>query len=171
MAFDTYLNQAKGAHLDSDAADATPDSAADADDAIALIPIVFTKLAADAAAATVQAQTGIWYNPFTCSVRIDYATYLPVGTATANATNYATLTVQSLDGAAGTPVTIATRATDTVSTDDMAAATYWDLVLSATAANRVVAAGESISFGITKAASGIAVPAGLLILKAKKVSA
>lgn len=92
--------------------------------------------------------------------------YTPDAALTANATDYATITVahrRSSDYT--TSVGLAARATDTVTTDDMVAFTPWALTLDGTAANLEVNSGDILTFAIAKAASGVAVPAGVLTIE------
>lgn len=90
-------------------------------------------------------------------VKIESVQYLPQGTLTANATNFATLIVEKATGA-GAATTVASFATDTVTTDDLVALVAKTIPVTASAS--IVAAGQSVSFRITKTASGVAVPAG-----------
>ena len=124
------------------------------------------KEADDAAAATATTEY-----PFHLTTPADTGTvtavqFTPDSAVTANATNYATISVaRRATGAYGTGIAVASRATDTVTTDDMAAFTPWALTLSGTAANLEVANNDVFTIAIAKAASGVAVPAGVLTVE------
>jgi hypothetical protein len=90
--------------------------------------------------------------PFACRVVAAYAT-APVA-VTANATNYATFTASKRAAATGTETAIGVFATDTVTTDDMVA--FVPKTLTVTAADAVLAAGDTLCAKLTKAASGVA---------------
>jgi hypothetical protein len=86
------------------------------------------------------------------------------GGLTAHATNYASLIVSKRDGAGGAAAPITTFASDTVTTDDC---TQWvpkELFTSpyTTFTACLIPAGSVLTFQITKAASGVVVPGGVL---------
>jgi len=95
--------------------------------------------------------------------RIVSVEFVPDATLTAHDTNYATLTLNkgtagSLDAAA----TVTTKITG--GTGDWVADTPEALTLSSTEANLLVASGDNLNFDIAKASSGVAVPAGCLVV-------
>jgi len=98
------------------------------------------------------------------------AYFLTAGTVTAHGTNFTTLKLNKYDGAGGTATLVASRATDTVTTDDVAALVPWALVNSATAADLNLAAGNVLGVlgDITGGGSGVATPAGVLIVNYKE---
>lgn len=81
---------------------------------------------------------------------------VPEAALTANATNYRTFRVINKGQAGAGTTVVATFATDTVTTDDLAAFDEKVIPLSATAADLVVAAGDVLAADETVAASGIA---------------
>lgn len=87
---------------------------------------------------------------------VSAVTIVPEAAVTAHGTNYRTfrLVNKGQDGA-GTTV-VATFATDTVTTDDLAAFDEKTIPLSGTAANLVVAAGDVLAADETVAAAGVA---------------
>lgn len=91
--------------------------------------------------------------------------FLTAGTITADGTNYTTLALNKYDGAGGSATIVASRATDTVTTDDVAAGVPWALTLSGTAANLDVDAGEVLGVTGVKASAGVAVPAGIIVVE------
>ena len=108
--------------------------------------------------------TVIYLDRFDRDITITAASFLTAGTITADATNYTTLKLNVYDGAGGAATLAASRATDTVTTDDVAAGVPWALVNSGTAANLNVDSGEVIGVVGTKAAAGVTVPAGKLVV-------
>lgn len=85
----------------------------------------------------------------------------PNSTLTANDTNYKTVSLKKADGAAGSETTCASANTKTSGsggTGDWADKTAIALTLSATDANRNLAAGEHLLLDIAAAASGVATP-------------
>lgn len=83
-------------------------------------------------------------------------TITPEAAVTAHATNYRTFRVVNKGQAGAGTTVVATFATDTVSTDDLAAFDEKEIPLSGTAANLVVAEGDILAADETVAASGVA---------------
>ncbi len=112
--------------------------------------------ALDVAASTVQS---FGLDPVTdTDVKYDAVYFTPHAALTANDTDYATLSLV-YDAGPGTDVVVATRTTQiTGGSGDWVADT--PVALTITAANAVVPAGKNLMFKITKAGSGVAVPAG-----------
>lgn len=73
---------------------------------------------------------------------------------TANASNYGTATLYNRGTAGAGTTSVAARATDTVTTDDITAKVPWALVLSTTAADLEVAEDEALAFKWTEAGTG-----------------
>jgi len=94
---------------------------------------------------------------------VESATYVPDADVTANATNYATLTVEANDGAGGAFAAIATAIT--TASDDILNDTGTSFTL--TAPN--LEAGQIVQLAKTYAASGVAV-AGTLLLTLRRVA-
>lgn len=128
-------------------------------DAVAMIGqvhsdfFIFQKTAADATAADTVAETytGI-YLPFDCIVR--QVRISPIsGALTANATNYATLTVSSRNSAGTGLATVATYSSTTSSLSQGVA-----LAATLTTANVALTAGSTITWQQAKAGTGVVVP-------------
>lgn len=81
---------------------------------------------------------------------------VPEAAVVAHATNYRTFRVVNKGQAGSGSTVVATFATDTVTTDDLAAFDEKSIPLSGTAANLVVAAGDVLVADETVAASGVA---------------
>lgn len=135
--------------------DSTTENIQDEVDGMREFHVDYTKEAADAMAADVTAAK-YFFTAFR-DVQVVYAKFVSAGTATANATNFATIIVNKHDGAGGAATVSASGPTSTVS---IAAGVPFDLALSATLANIQLTAGNVLSFQITKAAAGVVVPAG-----------
>lgn len=80
---------------------------------------------------------------------------LPNSTLTADSSNYATLTIEKEDGAAGGKTTVATLATNVTSWATGVPAAF---TLSTTKANVLLDAGEVLSVKIVKSGTGVSVP-------------
>lgn len=87
-------------------------------------------------------------------------TFTPEAAVTAHASNYRTYKLVNKGQAGAGTTAIATFATDTVTTDDLAAFDEKTIPLSSTAADLVVAAGDILVWVETTAASGVASPGG-----------
>lgn len=95
--------------------------------------------------------------------------FMPSGTLTANDTNYATLSVAWRDGAGGGAQAVASQTTKiTGGSGDWAAFVAEDL---GTITNATVAPGAVLTFAQAKASSGVAVPAGALIVTVEPAAA
>jgi glutamine amidotransferase PdxT len=81
---------------------------------------------------------------------------VPEAALTANATNFRTFRVLNKGQSGSGSTVVATFATDTPTTDDLAAFDEKSIPLSGTAANLVVAAGDVLAADETVAASGVA---------------
>lgn len=91
------------------------------------------------------------------------AKYVPDGTATAHNTNYATMRVFSGAGnAAATTVVANVATTPSGAANSMAAGVPFALTLQSAAVD--IDAGETLAFDIVKAGTGVAVPAGHLVI-------
>ena len=84
------------------------------------------------------------------------ATIIPEAAVTAHATNYRTFRIVNKGQAGAGSTVVASFATDTVTTDDLAAFDEKSLALSGTAANLVVAEGDVLAADETVAAAGVA---------------
>lgn len=120
-------------------------------------PLVVT-VAGQATAATPDEFTGV-VAPF--SGRITRVQWIPKAAVTANATNFFTLNIRNR-GQAGVGTTVA--ATRAYSTTNSVAFAGEQFTLSGTPANLKVVAGDSLTVERTVAASGLAMPAGTVII-------
>ncbi len=122
------------------------------------------KDAADAAAATTTAANHFFENKTGRQLEVTSVTILPDGTVTANDTNYATITLEREDGAAGGKETVAVITTKiTGGSGDWAAGV--PVTLTITSANRFIDPDAVLSMKIAKAASGVAIPASVATVK------
>jgi hypothetical protein len=111
---------------------------------------------ADAAANTNTTATYFGHAP--CDTEVVEVKITPRGSLTAHSSNYATIKV--LQGT----TEIATLDTDTT---DWAAGTVVALTLTSTTADRDVAEDECVNYTITKAGTGVAVPACQIVVTAR----
>lgn len=124
------------------------------------------KEADDAAAATATTEYPFHLTGVNDTGTVTAVQFTPDSAVTANATNYATISVARRAVADySTGIAVASRATDTVTTDDMVAFTPWALTLSGTAANLEVADNDVFTVAIAKAASGVVIPAGVVTVE------
>jgi hypothetical protein len=132
--------------------------------------------AADGAASTATTNTFMFCNETPYPMYVLSASYVsPAGTITASATDYATISVLTDNGAAGTPAAAGQRSTTIAApgTGNVAAAIKADILTAGTitAANstaRVLVAGGILWFAIAKAGSGVVVPAGTITVTLAK---
>ena len=130
------------------------------------IVVTCEKAAVDAAAGDAT-NRNCWRNKTGMNVRLESAEYVPDAALTAHDTNFATVSV--LKGASAAVTTSAASKTTVIANGDWVADTPVALTLSATAANRVLAADDILCLDIAKAAAGVAVPAGVLVCKLRRV--
>lgn len=111
------------------------------------------QVAADAAAGTTTAETAIAY--FKTGQTVARLVIVPTGAATANDTNYATITVAKRDGAGGAATTIATLVTT------VAGGSWTAFVPKSMGAitSGALADGSVLTYTVAKAASGVQLPA------------
>ena len=83
---------------------------------------------------------------------------------TAHTANYGIATLTNKGTAGSGSDVVAVRATDTPTTDNIAANTPWALVLSTTQANLEVGAGECLCFSWTEAGTGQDLAGALLVI-------
>lgn len=96
--------------------------------------------------------------------KVTSAVYVPHAALTANDTNYGTVSLVYNDGIGGADVVVATmQTTITAGTGDWVA--FVNEPLTVTAANAVIPTGKQLAVKFTKTASGVAIPAGSLIVK------
>lgn len=108
---------------------------------------------AQGTAGTVQDQV-VGEAPFAGTV--SEVTIIPEAAVTAHATNYRTFRLVNKGQAGAGTTVVASFATDTVTTDDLAAFDEKSIPLSGTAANLTVAEGDVLAADETVAASGVA---------------
>jgi hypothetical protein len=118
-----------------------------------------TRHGTDAAANTNTTAAHFWRNKTGRAYQVKQVSILPDSTLTAHSSNYATITVEKENGAAGGKATVAELAT---TTDNFAAGVADELTLSSTAANLIVDDEAVLSYKIVKAGTGVAVPASLI---------
>lgn len=106
-------------------------------------------------AGTAAGETLVWYNDTGVDVAVRSALAISGISVTANATNYATFDLSKRDGAGGSATSIATFATDTVTTDDMVAFVPKTMTLTDSAV--VVPSGGVLTAKVTKAGTGVAI--------------
>jgi hypothetical protein len=129
--------------------------------------VCYYKDAADTAANANTADTYLFRVP-TGQAREIVSIYLvTAGTLAADNSNYATITVEKADGAAGSQTTVASLAT-TEAGGSWAAGTSKALTLSTTKANVLLDAGEVLSFKIDKSGTGVSVPITSLFVEMRK---
>jgi hypothetical protein len=92
------------------------------------------------------------------------AKWTPKAAVTADATNYFTVNLVNRVAGAGS-TSIATRA---YSATNSVAMTPEDMTLSATAANLLISSGDLISVSKTHAGTGLAMPAGLVVVYVRR---
>lgn len=129
--------------------------------------VAFSKSADDAMASTTTSET---YTGVLVPVksRLKSVKYVATtGGITANATTYATITVNKRDSAAANKLAVASFATDTVTTDDVTQGVPKEFDL--TTANIIIAAGSTITYEIAKASTGVVVRAGTVTLELEAV--
>ncbi len=115
----------------------------------------------------------VWTNPHSYPVKLARAVYNPDATLTANTSNYATVALQTDDGADGTPATAKVFTTSTVAgggSGNFVADTQVLFPASGdVAAALTVAAGANVFLSVAKAGAGILVPAGVLAFELYKL--
>jgi len=125
--------------------------------------VIFVKGAADAMAADTTASTAFWRAPRDCDViSADYNT---VGTVAAHASNGAGIVLNKADGAGGAATAIGTYSSLSGAQGAIASNVPAVIPISTTAATVRLAAGNVLTFQITKAASGQIVPAGQMAVR------
>lgn len=151
-----YLKQAQSGHITS----------IGAVDPIAVVSqahsedLSFDKTSADATAATTTSETftGV-YVPR--AAKLTAIVFVPTsGNLTANATNFATVTVSKRNASGASKTSVATLTTTVASSGDLTQGAGKACVLSSTAGALDLPAGSTFTFEIAKAASGVVVPAG-----------
>jgi hypothetical protein len=121
----------------------------------------YLKAAADGAAADVTAESTFFENNSGRERAITAIKYIPNAALTAHASNYATLLVDKrLASDYTTAVPVASLTTEITGSGDWVAFTPEELTLLLT----TLEDGALLTFEITKAASGVAVPAGQLVV-------
>lgn len=124
--------------------------------------------AQDAAAGTTTAETVVGCslvnpaNPAGTS-KILRAYYVPAAGVTAHDTDYATITVSKYTAAGASKTTLAQLTTVTAN-GDWTALVPKEITLTATLANRILEPGAAITYEIAKAASGVQLPAGKVVV-------
>ncbi len=123
----------------------------------------WTKSAVDAAAATATPESIFFVARGKGTVTA--IRFVPNALLTADNTNFATVTVRRRNADGSGAVTVASYVTN-VAGGSLVAFTPKALTLSGTAANLAYTAGQMLTVEITKAAAGVAVPQGVLVVDA-----
>lgn len=124
----------------------------------------------DAAASTATAETVVGFVPKAPGANASLAKtlrvyYLPAAALTADDTNYATITVSKYTAAGASKTTVATVTTTiTAGSGDWVAFVPEEITLSATAANLILESGAILTYEVSKAGTGVALPAGKLVV-------
>ena len=108
-------------------------------------------------AGTAQTETFAWQNNTGGNVRVISANAIAPIAVTANGSNYASFLLYKRTSAGASQATIATFATDTVTTDDMVA--FAPKAMTLTVANVVVPDGYVVTVAVTKTGTGVALAA------------
>lgn len=128
--------------------------------------VQWNKPADDAAASTATAEHAIARIPIAAEIVSAY--YGTESTITAHDTNYATLTVSVRDGAGGAASAACSQTTKiTGGSGDIAA--YVPKVLTLDTTKKAVAANSVLTVLISKASSGVVVPAGFISVHLRRV--
>lgn len=125
--------------------------------------IIIQKVAVDGSAGATTAYTAGFNVRMKNPGRILGASLLPTAALTADASNNATINAVSADGAGGAAVVMASLATDLAGGSWVAGVTK-TMAVTATVANTRYVAGAVVGFNITKAGTGVVVPAGTNIV-------
>jgi hypothetical protein len=123
----------------------------------------FSKASDDAMASTTTSETytGIYF-PYACKLKA--VTYVATtGGVTADASNYATVTVSKRDSAAANLTTVATLTTTVASSGSITQGAGKGLVLSGSAVN--ISAGSTVTFSVAKTGTGVVLRAGVFSLE------
>lgn len=139
------------------------------DNLIDFVAAPYRKTAADGMASSTTANTQIGFmNPYDFSIQLVSAWVIPVGgTLTADNANYATVSLLFDDGAAGTPATAASWATQITGTGNWAVGVRKAGTI--TTANKVLVAGGVVWFAIAKTGSGVVVPTSDYYMRFRKL--
>jgi hypothetical protein len=108
-------------------------------------------------AGTAQTETPIWVNNTGETVKITSVKITTPVNVTANATNYATFTVNHRTSAGASATAIIAFATDTPTTDDITA--FAPKSVTPTAGNDLVPVGGVVTLAVSKTAAGVAIAA------------
>jgi len=129
------------------------------------IVLTFDKTADDAMASTATTEVGTgMYLPVKAKLVGAYLLLTGSTTLTGHASNYATVLIDKYTSAGAGNANLISFATSTATTDDLAVYTPHSILGDAVAAQLVCDAGTNFSIAITKAGSGVVVPALKVIL-------
>lgn len=121
--------------------------------------------AQDANAAATTAEIVVWRAPFPCVIKS--ATVTPKAGVTANNTNYASLLIDKRPASApGTPANVATLTTEVASGSWVA----WTPKSLGAIANGTLAEGDVLTFEVTKAGTGVQLPASAIDIVVERTS-
>lgn len=131
-------------------------------------PARWQKSAADGAAGDATAE--VTFFEAAAPQKVTGIGFDPAAALTAHNTTNATITIARRDADGTNKTTVATITTN-VASGDWVAFVKKALVLSATAANLVLAVGQKLTVEITKGSTGVVVPAGALFVQTQALAA
>ncbi len=144
---------------------AAPEGSVDTLDAF---PVVFTKASADAMASTTTSETFLGnIVPVKCKLVAAYATVTATG-ITANAADYATITISKRDSAAANKVTVASVAS-VLATGNFTIGAAKAMTVNTTSGAFILDALSGFTYEIAKAGNGVIVPPTVFTLWFTKV--
>jgi hypothetical protein len=145
--------------------DSTSENVQDEVDGLREHTVSFAKVAADAMASTTTASTAFWRAPRDCDVIS--AEFSTVGTVAADGTDIVGIVLNKADGAGGSATAIGTYNSLTSAQGAIASNVPAVVPISTTAATVRLAAGNVLTFQITKGGAGKVVPAGQMNVRVR----
>lgn len=120
----------------------------------------------DGAAATDTTETPIWINTTGGTVTIQSIKYGCGATGiTAGDTHYSTMTIFKRTSSGGTQTSVATATTQTTGMGTLTVGQQASFTLTATIADRTLAAGAVLTYSRTHTMNGLVIPAGVIIIE------
>ncbi len=153
-----WLRGLLGAH------DSSTENVRDQVDGMFETTVCFVKAAADAMASTTTASTPFWVAPRDCQVVS--AKFISVTATVTDPSDIATIILNKQDGAGGSDVVVASKATSVVG---VVANVPFTLTNTTTAADLQLSAGNILCWQVTKGASGKIVGIGNLIVTVREM--
>lgn len=143
------------------------DVMASADDTVVLASApgeIWVPQAQDSAAGSTTSETVLGAVPSIGPVRVYDASFVPIAAVTADASNYATVTLSKYTAAGGSKTTVASLATD-VAGGNWTAKAIKAMTLSAVAGAIDLEAGAALTYEIGKTGSGVQLPQRVLVVR------